>query len=85
MEVDSRFNNNQPLFLPAWDEWWHDYIEYQVERTSTWITNGIAAMRKVWSDESHDNDPAKLIVLAALSELEAFEVEIVRYNHLIFP
>ncbi|TPR05868.1 hypothetical protein CAN33_0011610 [Aspergillus niger] len=85
VEVDSRFNNNQPLFLPAWDEWWHDYIEYQVERTSTWITNGIAAMRKVWSDENHDNDPAKLIVLAALTELEAFEVEIVRYNHLIFP
>lgn len=84
-EVDAIFNDDEPLFLPAWDEWWHDYIDFQVERTSTWITKGIAAMRKVWNDESHDNDPAKLMVLAALNELEAFEAAIVSYSHLIFP
>ncbi|GKZ76116.1 hypothetical protein AnigIFM56816_005091 [Aspergillus niger] len=84
-DVDNKFHGNKPLFLPAWDEWWHDYIDYQVERTSTWITDGIAAMRNVWEDESNDGDPAKLIVLSALNELEAFEAAIVSYSHLVFP
>ncbi|PWY66472.1 class V chitinase [Aspergillus sclerotioniger CBS 115572] len=82
--VDKHFNQQVPLFLPAWDEWWHDYIDYQADRTSTWVTNGIAAMRKVWQDES-DNDPAKLIVLSALDELESVADESVRYSHFIFP
>ncbi|RAK99304.1 class V chitinase [Aspergillus ibericus CBS 121593] len=83
-DIDEDYNEKKPLFLPAWDEWWLDYIEYQVERTSTWITNGIAAMRTVWEDESND-DPAKLLVLSALNELEAYEVEVVRYSRNIFP
>ncbi|RAL06586.1 class V chitinase [Aspergillus homomorphus CBS 101889] len=82
--VDNEFNHAIPLFLPAWDEWWHDWIDYQVERTSKWVAKGISEMRDVWENVS-DEDPAKLVVLAALSELSGFHSAIVTYSHTIFP
>ncbi|PYH80405.1 class V chitinase [Aspergillus uvarum CBS 121591] len=73
----------QSFFADAWDEWWYDYIDYQVDRSFTWITKGIADMRRVWNNEPVTN-PLKLQVLSDVNQLEGWADAIVIYGRHVF-
>lgn len=67
--MDGVYNDGKDLLVPAWEEWWCDWVNYQFDRSEKWIADGIAGMRMVWNAEPNTH-PWKTMVLDALAELE---------------
>ncbi|KAJ6191606.1 Glycoside hydrolase superfamily [Penicillium mononematosum] len=74
-KMDGVYNNGSDLLVPAWEEWWCDWVNYQFDRSEKWIADGIAGMRTVWNAEPNTH-PWKTTVLDALAELEKKASEI---------
>lgn len=70
-------------FVPAWDEWWCDWSEYQFTRSKNWIHDGISKMRTKWTGEL-DTDPARILVLNTLLQLDGYASAILTFDKKIF-
>ncbi|KAF4165991.1 hypothetical protein CNMCM6936_007188 [Aspergillus lentulus] len=83
-EVDREYNGGTSLFVAAWDEWWHDYMQFQLKRSYDWIHEKISEMREVWEGQP-DQNPVKPLVLGSLDQLSGYAFSIVHHDHTIFP
>jgi hypothetical protein len=83
-EVDAVYNGGTSLFVAAWDEWWHDYMQFQLKRSYDWIHEKISEVREVWEAQS-DQNPVKPLVMSSLDQLSGYAFAIVHYDHTIFP
>ncbi|KAL4902678.1 hypothetical protein BDW74DRAFT_180776 [Aspergillus multicolor] len=71
-------------FLDAWDEWYCDWVKFHKNRTKAWVLDGISRMRTVW-EEVPLQDPARMMVLSILTDLESDAEEFITLDLKIFP
>jgi hypothetical protein len=71
-------NNLPPKFVPAWDEWYVDWVNYHLKRTITFLESAIKDMNDVW--DSQPNSKTKTSVKASLNQLEGIAAAILIFD-----
>jgi hypothetical protein len=76
--IDASYYNNRRTLLPAWDEWYVDWVHYHLRRTKDFVGMAIEDMNDVW--DLQPNSAKKRSVKSMLNRLETSATQILVFD-----